>query len=59
MEMLLSRTAIRVAFAVIGFAGIVPLSTAWADGLQTGRRLSAEMAIHAVREAVMHCATQR
>jgi uncharacterized protein GlcG (DUF336 family) len=56
--MLLSRTALRVAFTVIGFAGTAPSTTAWADGLQTGRRLSAEMAIDAVRKAVMHCAGQ-
>src|SRR5580704_8228117 len=53
--MLLPSRAFGVALAVIGMA---PFSGVCADGLQTGRRLSAEMASDAVREAVMHCAGQ-
>jgi uncharacterized protein GlcG (DUF336 family) len=54
---LLPRT-LGVAVATVGFVGMAPFGSAWADGLQTARRLSAEMASEAAREAVTHCAGQ-
>jgi uncharacterized protein GlcG (DUF336 family) len=56
--MALSTRTSRIALAAMGFASMAPFSGVWADGLQTARRLSAEMASDAVREAVMHCAGQ-
>ncbi|HXT81695.1 MAG TPA: heme-binding protein [Acetobacteraceae bacterium] len=56
MRQSVQKLGMAVAFA--GFAAAVPSSWAWADGLQTVHRLSAEMANEAAREAVMHCAGQ-